>query len=141
MNKVCYAEKYNADRAFGIAEEEKQFDKLKEKFGDDLVRIPSRYSKMDFKSDNCYVELKSRRCNHDTYEDTMVGEKKLRFAKERNQNTFFAFNFQDGIYYWKYNEDDIASGKVKIKEGGRFDRGRVEKDTYAYIHKDILIKI
>lgn len=141
MNKVSYSEKYNADRAFGIAEEEKQFNKLKEKFGNDLERIVSRYSRMDFKSDNCYVELKSRRCNHDTYPDTMVGEKKFQFAKTRENATYFAFNFQDGIYYWKYNPEDIASGKVTIKEGGRFDRGRVEKDTYAYIHKDLLIKI
>jgi hypothetical protein len=141
MNSVSYKEKYEADREFGIAEEEKQFAVLKSKFGDDLERMTGRYCKMDFKSQNCYVELKSRRCNKDTYEDTMVSESKLKYAEKRGTPTFFAFNFQDGIYYWKYNKEDIENGKVNIRDGGRFDRGRPEKNSYAFIHKDLLVAI
>ena len=141
MNTVSYKEKYNADREFGIGEEEKQFAVLKGKFGDDLERMTGRYCKMDFKGNNCYVELKSRRCNKDTYEDTMIGETKLKYAEKRETPTYFAFNFLNGIYYWKYNKEDIEGGKVKIREGGRFDRGRVEKSMYAFIHKDLLTPI
>ena len=141
MNKVSYADKYNADRAFGVAEEDKQFDTLRAHFGEDLVKIQSRYSVMDFKNENSYIELKSRRCNHDTYPDTMIGETKLKYAEKRGTPTYFVFNFQDGLYYWKYNKEDIEGGKVGIREGGRFDRGRVEKGSYAFIPKDLLIKI
>lgn len=138
MKSGIFAEKYNQDRSFGIAQEENTFEKLKTKFGEDLEKIPSRYSVFDFKNKGCYVELKSRRCKKDTYPTTMIGENKLKNASKRETDTFFAFNFEDGLFYWKYNKEDIDAGKVTFKEGGRFDRGRVEKSLYAYIDKEIL---
>jgi len=137
-NQSLFQKKYAEDRKFGTSEEDKQLDKLKTAFGDDLEKIQSRWSRMDYKSSNCYVEMKSRRCNHNTYETTMVGEGKLKYAEKREVPTYFAFNFQDGIYYWKYNKEDIENGKVTFSEGGRYDRGRIEKDMYAYIEKDLL---
>jgi hypothetical protein len=42
---------------------------------------------------------------------------------------YFVFAFTDGLYYYKYNPDDI----LNYRKGGRVDRGYKEIKEYAYI--------
>lgn len=137
---VDFAIKFKKDFDFGIAEEEKKLELMRSKFGDDVERT-SKGCVFDYHSSTVWAELKTRNCFKDTYVDTMVGKNKLDFAERSCRDCFFVFSFKDGIYYWKYNKEDIASGKVTFKKGGRFDRGKPEVKDYAYIHKDLLIKI
>jgi hypothetical protein len=71
----------------------------------------------------------------------MVGENKLAFAKTSTKDIYFVFSFTDGLYYWKYNEEDIINDLVKIREGGRGDRGSNEYKSYAFIQNKLLEKV
>jgi hypothetical protein len=93
---------------------------------------------MDFKYNNKYFEIKSRRFNHNKYKTTMIGKNKIDFANKYPDNTFyFVFVFEDGIYYYKYNIEDKLTSAI----GGRWDRGIDELKKYIYIPINYLIKI
>ena len=114
-----------------------------ETFFDCVLEKPSNpYSVFDFFSNKCYVELKTRRNNWKTYPSTMVGKNKLNFAKSiTDRPVYFCFQFQDGLFYWAYNEQDIENGYVVFDQGGRNDRGRNEYKTYAYLDVSKLQRI
>jgi hypothetical protein len=129
--------KFKKDFEYGLKQEETLFNIIKEKFGDD-IKMTSKKSIFDFENDKYLIELKSRNCLSITYPDTMVGNNKLIYASQSEKECYFLFNFKDGLFYWKYNEDDINKGLVKIKSGGRCDRGKIEINQYAFINKCIL---
>lgn len=129
------------DRQFGWKKEEEELEKIKKAFSPDLAKVEGQYYIFDYVCEYCFVELKSRRNTKDKYPDTMVGKNKLDCASKAERPVFFCFSFTDGLYYWKYNEDDIARGDVKFRKGGRNDRGRPEYTEYAFINTAILNKI
>lgn len=95
------------------------------------------FNTMDFQCDNNYFEIKSRNCNHNKYDTTMIGYNKINFAKRFPQyNCYFVFVFTDGDYYYKYNPED----KFETGIGGRNDRGKAEYKKYCYIPIDKLTK-
>jgi hypothetical protein len=71
----------------------------------------------------------------------MIGKNKLDYASHTKRPVYFAFGFEDGLYYWKYNEEDLKNGNVEFRVGGRTDRGMDEIKAYAYIKTGILIKV
>ena len=71
----------------------------------------------------------------------MVGKNKLDYAEKADRPVYFCFSFTDGLYFWKYNKEDIDKGNVEIRIGGRNDRGRQEYKDYAFIKTNILEKI
>ncbi len=78
-----------------------------------------------------YIEVKSRRCYKNKYEDTMVGHNKIKWLENNpHHNAYFVFMFEDGNYFYKYNPNDPD---CEIRIGGRWDRGKVEKKLYYYI--------
>ena len=93
---------------------------------------------MDFKYDETYFEVKSRRCKHNTYNTTMIGYNKIQWIIQNNiKDVYFIFVFNDGDYYYKYNPDH----NFEINLGGRNDRGKPEYKNYYYIPITKLIKI
>lgn len=93
----------------------------------------------DFIGNNIYFEIKSRRCTKDKYFDTMVGYNKIVWLKENNiKDAYFIFMFEDGNYYYKYIEDDIY---CNVRNGGRWDRGKIEEKLYYFIPTSKLLKI
>lgn len=125
---------FTTDFAYGINKENELLETLSNKFGE-LKKCPNRYSLFDFYGEECKVELKSRRCNHNTYPDTMVGYNKLQYAKKNPKNKYiFAFNFQDGLYY---HTIDLLKD-YNIRDGG--GNGRAIK-PYVYIPIEELTKI
>jgi len=78
------------------------------------------------------IELKSRRCNYDTYPTTMISVFKIKSLLRKVENgyrVYIFFNFTDGLYFYcldRLNESYIQSG-------GRMDRGRVEIKNYYFI--------
>lgn len=129
------------DIDFGVKKETDNLEIIKSVFDNSLKKIKDNYFCFDFSCDSCYVELKSRRCDHNKYKDTMIGKNKLDYAKYSKKSVYFVFGFNDGLYYWRYNEDDLKNGNVEIRKGGRTDRGRDEIKDYGFIKTEILIKV
>lgn len=92
----------------------------------------------DYFHDNTFFELKSRRCNHDTYPDTMIGHNKIKYALDNPQfNYVFLFKFMDGLYKHHFE----PTRNYSIRKGGRLDRGKPEFRNYCYIPIEDLILI
>lgn len=93
-------------RKYGLAKEHELLNDIKKKFGSDLQKTIGRYNRFDFISSSVLIELKSRRCNVETYPDTMVGYNKIEYAnKHPDKSVIFCFNFENGLYYHEYNPD------------------------------------
>lgn len=128
------------DLDFGKQKEDKNLILLRSVIDENLQKSASNFYVIDFSSKDCYIELKSRRCEKDKYSDTMIGINKIEFAKKSDKPTYFCFCFTDGLYSWKY-DDKEALDAITYREGGRWDRGFNEKKEYAYIKCDYLKKI
>jgi hypothetical protein len=130
-----------SDLKFGNYKEVEALKTIQNKFSNCLKKVRDNYFVFDYSCDNCYVELKSRRNSHDKYPDTMIGKNKIDFAEKSDRPCYFCFSFTDGLYFWKYNKEDIENGNVEFRIGGRNDRGKEEYKDYAFIKTNILEKI
>jgi hypothetical protein len=128
---------YLIDYNFGLQCENNIINTLQNYFNDDSITKLNRYSTFDFKGNQKYIELKTRRVNYNKYPTTMIGYNKIMKALEINEDVYFIFNFTDGIYYYKFDKEY----ELEIKKGGRFDRGRPEINDYVYLPIELLIKI
>ena len=106
-------------------------------FNDKTIVQLDRFNVFDFKGENKYLELKTRKCSVKTYPTTMIGVNKVERAKSLNENVYFIFQFTDGVYCWKYDKNI----QLTKREGGRTDRGYNEIKQYFFISTQLLIKI
>ena len=125
------------DLSFGLKKEISEIERIRNRFSNTL-KPTNNFFVFDYVSNECYVELKSRRNKLNTYPDTMVGKNKIDYAETADRPVYFVFSFINGLYYWKYNKEDILNGGVRFSVGGRCDRGKAEYKDYAYIKTDIL---
>ena len=125
------------DLDFGRNKEISEIVKIRKRFSQSLKPTNSFFV-YDYVSKDCYVELKSRRNYLNTYSTTMVGKNKTDYAESSDRPVYFVFSFFDGLYYWKYNKEDLHNGNVIFDIGGRCDRGKNEYKEYAYIKTNIL---
>jgi len=128
----------NKDLAYGLLNETKCFEILKQKFDEKLEKTRDKHSIFDFESDEYLIELKSRRNTKNKYLDTMVGKNKIDYALTSSKKVVFAFLFTDGLYYWEYDKDSNA---IEFRQGGRWDRGRPEIKDYAFINTSVLVAV
>ena len=77
------------------------FDKF---FGKEFKET-KQYDTYDFVGDEITIELKSRKTCYNKYPTTIVGMNKIDKIKE-GEKVFFFFKFIDGLYYWKYTDND-----------------------------------
>ena len=116
------------DLSFGNKNECVILEKLQKDFPD-CVKT-TNYHPFDYFADNTYFELKSRRINHNTYDTTMIGYNKIKYAKNHPEfNYVFLFKFNDGLYKHHYDPNK----EYTISKGGRYDRGKAEISDYAFI--------
>jgi len=127
------------DEIFGFSKEEENLKLIKDLFGDKLQKT-NKWFVFDYSCEDCYVELKSRRCEKDKYPDTMIGLNKINYCDKANRDVYFCFGFTDGLYYWKYDKDEFDEA-VEVRKGGRVDRGFNETKDYAYIKTSFLKKV
>jgi len=122
---------FNSDYIVGRASEEKYLPCLQNAFNDEtLSHTKCKSHIFDYIGNNKYIELKTRSFEHTKYPDTMIGLNKIKYAQANPDKEFyFVFAFTDGLYYYKYNPDDI----LNYRKGGRVDRGYKEIKEYAYI--------
>lgn len=129
------------DENFGKVNEANCLEQFRELFDSALKINTNKWATFDYSCDGCYVELKSRRCAHNKYKDIMIGLNKIQYCSNMTRPVYFCFSFEDGIYYWKYNKEDLENGNVVIRKGGRTDRGVDETKDCAYINSAILKKV
>jgi hypothetical protein len=137
-------DKYNTelkkDRTFGGGKEDENLTLIRTAIDANLQKNSNLFYVIDFTSKDCYIELKSRRCEKNKYPDTMIGVNKIVFAEKSEKPTYFCFSFTDGLYYWKYDKEEVKDA-VSYRDGGRLDRGKDEIKEYAYIKCEYLKKI
>ena len=109
------------DYKYGEKQEKKIYPILKEYFNCNL-KPKSRYSRNDFEdlSLNLFLELKSRKLNHNSYDKTIFDYPKFKYLYEKynkhggknNCELYLIFNYLDGLYYLDF--DILDNEKYKI---------------------------
>jgi hypothetical protein len=133
--------KKKEDVEFGLSKEDEYFDLLKDCFDETLEKTNNKFNLFDYIGQECYIELKSRRVKHDAYLDTMIGYNKVEFAQSCLKPVIFCFAFTDGLYYYKFDNNDLLNNNIRVDLGGRTDRGTAEIKKYCFINKKLLKKI
>ena len=138
---------YDLDIDYGRKNEIIIFEKLKIFFSNEKMKELDYYHEFDYTNgdETILCELKSRRCNFNEYNDTMLNISKLNKCKRliRNKNKlkieiyFFFYFKQNELYYWKYNEKD----NLRYSTCNRPDRVSSTNNKYAYISRELLTKI
>ena len=103
---VDYISRLNNDLSFGLQSEENNFNIFKEFLNCRDLQQTKKGAIFDYESSEYLVELKTRKCLSTTYGDTMIGINKLNYCKDKGKETYFCFQFQDGLFYWKYALED-----------------------------------
>jgi len=121
----------------GKKTEDKHFDFFKEYFNEPNLKQTNRFSTFDYNGETSIIELKKRNFSSNKYNDYMIGLNKIEKAKTAKKNIFFVMEFDDGIFSYKYNQND----KLNYRSGGRRDRGINEFKEYCYIPTELFTKI
>ena len=127
------------DKKWGLEQEKIAIDIFAKKIGKKWVEfIPlGIYSHFDYCAHAkktrkcCFVEIKSRRNNHDTYDETIVPAIKIRKALAliaEGHKAYLVVNFLDGVYYL-----DMEKANLRFDWNVRRDRGTIEKGLYAFL--------
>lgn len=127
-----YKNKLNQDLKFGLSSEEAAHENLEGVFGKlnkskDNPNMGDFYE-FDKYNDNYFLEMKTRKINHNQYDTLFFGENKFiegkRLLKENpNLRIFYLWKCYDGIYGWEH-----GSSEFRVCKRGRWDRGKREID-------------
>ena len=129
--------KLNNDLMFGLSSEEWIKDKLEKKYGS-LVKLDP-FNNFDFYGgvNNIFIEVKTRKMNHDKYPTLMFSKKKLDKGYEHyldnGCNITFIWRCYDGVYTWDYITGETVASNYEIKMSGRKDRGTHEIEECVHI--------
>lgn len=127
------------DIAYGVASELSNLDIL-QSFLDTTLERKGGYAVFDFENPNrtIFVELKSRRIKHDTYDTAIIGFNKIAFANHFDGEAQFwlAFCYTDGVYVVKYDKEQFANYEVRDE----YVRGS-RSDTHNKPQKVVMIPI
>ena len=126
-----YSSKFKKDHSFGTKQEQLNYEKIKACLKDETLTFTKNFNRADFIGDKVVVEMKSRRCNYNTYATTMIPESKIIHCNSFEcKKGYLVFLFLDGLYYTPTEDLEYT-----VARGGRYDRGRVEiRNDYAYIN-------
>ena len=127
------------DKKWGLKQEKIAIKKFKEKMGAKWNEFAplGMYSHFDYCAHAkktrkcCFVEIKSRRNNHDAYDETIVPAIKIRKALaliNAGHKAYLVVNFLDGIYYL-----DMEKASLRFDWNARRDRGALELGLYAFL--------
>tara|TARA_R110000744_G_scaffold102702_2_gene197301 strand:- start:11496 stop:11939 length:444 start_codon:yes stop_codon:yes gene_type:complete len=125
------------DLRFGYKSEDEIHTYLENYFGE-LLRTSEnehmgKYYEFDKYNDKVYLEIKTRRINHNQYPTLMFGQNKLIKGRELKQanptlRIFFLWRCLDGVYYW-----ELDASEHTIIFSGRTDRGKDERSNLVHI--------
>lgn len=123
---------YPVDYQFGITEELKILNTLKEYFKSNIEQYPKKSRHDYFDNDNNY-EVKSRKNTLSQYPDTMITTDKIIGLKP----LYLIFNYTDCIAYIKYTPEGFRNYRTQM-----FSRARLQSDEKLHIFipiKDLTI--
>jgi len=126
------------DLDFGLNKEKVVLKMINKFFNRNICQSLDKFSRYDFYDYKYSYELKSRRCEHDTYPTTMIAADKMK------DKTIFLFLFTDGLYYIKYKKTFLLFETklfVRPKREGINDGINDVKKLYVYIPIEKLKKI
>lgn len=131
---MFFEEDYNK----GKEHEDEHFIFLQEYFFEPTLKQTKKiFSTFDYNSDNIIIELKKRNFDFGKYEDYMIGLNKIKRAQKVKKEIYFIMIFDNGMYCYKFQVND----KLNYRISGRRDRGFNEFKQYAFIPKELFIKI
>jgi len=102
------------DLAYGGASEERHLATFSTFVGKGLQKT-STYHPMDYTDDGntIFLELKTRRVNHDQYPTALIGKNKVDFCSDPTKTYYFCYCYNDGIYYIKYDPEVFKTFRVE----------------------------
>ena len=128
---------YTIDKQFGLGNEIKYLDILSKYFNTTFKKYENNYSLLDFYSDDkIFLEMKSRRLNHNQYPTAIFNIPKIdefnnRININNDSKLYIVFIYLDGIYYIEYKKEIFD--KFEIKKFKRNDREGII-DTYHFCY-------
>ena len=104
------------DLLFGGASEQKNITILSTFFGT-LLNKTKANAIFDFadEGNTIYVELKTRRVNHDQYHTAIIGKNKIDYCSNPNIRYYFVYQYNDGLYYIQYDKDLFETFDVETE--------------------------
>jgi len=133
------------DLKFGELNEKNSVSYLNDYLKTTLIKHQNNYSIIDFFNEDksIYVELKSRRINHNKYPTAIIGLNKIRYLKKLNCEAYIAYKYDDGLFIIKYDKDTFKNFEIKrdFKTAFRADVGYDEKSDVILIPYQSLTKI
>jgi hypothetical protein len=133
------------DGLFGLSSETRLLNTFSKFFKCKLKLTKYRNSLFDYESadeSKVKIELKTRRCCKDAYPTTILGVNKcsegLKLIEE-GYDIYFAFKFEDGLYYYQLTNNSPSEYTVGNITSHR--RGLCESKTHAFIPTTLLTKI
>ena len=110
-----------------------------------FVPYRNQYNQVDFSNWKMIGELKSRKNSSTKYPDTMFGENKMKYLKDKNmkgENRIFRFYFlfTDGLFYWDFNPAmDQLDTEYTIRD--HYHQEKHKYEPYCYVKPEYLTKI
>ena len=119
------------DLDFGEKNEEETILKLDDYFKTKFFKNTNKYGIIDFFNEDkkIYIELKSRRINHDLYPTALIGLNKIKYFKMlKDCECFICYKYNDGLFLLKYSNDLFKTFDIKknFKNNFRQDVGKNE---------------
>jgi hypothetical protein len=124
------------DIAFGLQSEQTLIKTLANQFGADIQKTTNKYCPYDFYTANHKIELKTRRCNYNTYPTTIIPVKKT----QQDGNLVFCFCFADKLCYINYDKDQFSKYRIEDIEYVRAF-GQITQVPHIHIPIEDLIEI
>lgn len=134
--------KLQKDLSFGFKSEYEIHELLEEYFGklfkSKLNPEMSKYYEFDKYNEEYFIEIKSRRINHNKFPSLFFGLNKLKKGDEilkkcSHLRIFYLWKCNDGIYGWEHR-----SSEFQICKRGRCDRGKNEFDDCVDIKQKFI---
>ncbi len=133
------------DLEMGKLNEETSIIHLNKYLNTELMKDDNKYGIIDFynKEKTIYVELKSRRINHNKYSTALCGLNKIKELIKLNCDAYIAFKYEDGLFIIKYDKKLFKTFDIQknYQRSFRNDVGKVEQMDVIHIPYKYLIKI
>ena len=122
---------YTASYKFGKEKEQEILPIIKAFFKREIKAYPNQYDDFDFWDGETEYELKSRTNSYSQYPTTMITRNKI--SKPNSKQIILLFNYTDGLYFIKYNEEQFSKYETKF-----FSRAKQEWDEKEHIYIPIV---
>jgi hypothetical protein len=119
---------------FGLNSEQSHKKTLEAFFKKELNKT-SQYHPMDYcdTAQTLFLEMKSRRIDHDDYPTALIGKNKVDFCEKSNADCYFVYVYQDGIFHIKYDKDLFNTFRCADFVRGERQGGIQPQQLFYYI--------